>query len=312
MEAYNKAYLFTEYQTAVQTAVHAAQWNKYSTRGGSLTLRTQRDGRVRNEHRFYEGATYPVGDAFWDTWYPPNGWRCRCFVVWNAEAKTVVPEALPEIVSGFGHNAGKQGTLLSDDASYFQVEAKYAKKAEGLFGMKPPIDPERVKANSELYQKLIADKKNYELIHTDNLTGGVAFAHKEHDRKDFPANKKAAMTLAGAGHGVVIREHSKADGVKSPAFEIDGARADLKTPEVLTSTSISNAFKEASKQGIETLAIDANNANESSLIEGINRGFRNRNQINNVLIIRSASVIEITRAQFTDGQVAEVIKKSRT
>ena len=36
------------------------------------------DKRTRPTHRALHGLVYPADHPFWDTWYPPNGFRCRC------------------------------------------------------------------------------------------------------------------------------------------------------------------------------------------------------------------------------------------
>lgn len=38
------------------------------------------DGRERPEHRALHGKVYRCDDPFWDSFYPPNGWGCRCWV----------------------------------------------------------------------------------------------------------------------------------------------------------------------------------------------------------------------------------------
>lgn len=39
---------------------------------------TKRDERVRLSHRAWDNLTLPVEHPFWQTHFPPNGWRCRC------------------------------------------------------------------------------------------------------------------------------------------------------------------------------------------------------------------------------------------
>lgn len=40
-----------------------------------------RDGKTRPLHRDWNGTILPVDHPWWDTHYPPNGWRCRCTVI---------------------------------------------------------------------------------------------------------------------------------------------------------------------------------------------------------------------------------------
>ncbi|MBE3574550.1 MAG: minor capsid protein [Firmicutes bacterium] len=38
------------------------------------------DRRTRPSHRAMDGRVWPANHPIWDTWYPPNGFRCRCSV----------------------------------------------------------------------------------------------------------------------------------------------------------------------------------------------------------------------------------------
>ena len=80
---YNVNYLETEYEHAVGSSLMADRW--YEQQQGddryNLQYRTAGDNRVRPDHEALEGITLPKGDKFWDDYYPPNGWRCRCDVV---------------------------------------------------------------------------------------------------------------------------------------------------------------------------------------------------------------------------------------
>lgn len=43
-----------------------------------IVYRTMRDEKVRASHRPWDNVVLPKDHPWWDTHYPPNGWRCRC------------------------------------------------------------------------------------------------------------------------------------------------------------------------------------------------------------------------------------------
>ncbi len=43
-----------------------------------IVYRTMRDERVRASHKAWDNVVLPKDHPWWDTHYPPCGWRCRC------------------------------------------------------------------------------------------------------------------------------------------------------------------------------------------------------------------------------------------
>ena len=43
------------------------------------------DKKTRPAHRAMNGRVFPADSPVWDTWYPPNGFKCRCTVVTLSE-----------------------------------------------------------------------------------------------------------------------------------------------------------------------------------------------------------------------------------
>lgn len=110
--------LETIYRTQTQLAYSAGRWDsdqspeiqeilwgyKYVTVG---------DDRVRPEHEALEGTTLEKTDAFWNKFFPPNGWNCRCQAIPIYEPRTIVqpPRTLDdgtviEPDKGFAFNPG--------------------------------------------------------------------------------------------------------------------------------------------------------------------------------------------------------------
>lgn len=86
---YNRNYLRAEYNFAAASAEMAAKWERFAEDGDDYNLqyRTQRDGKVRPEHAALDGVTLPMSDPFWEEYYVPNGWNCRCNVVQVRKSK---------------------------------------------------------------------------------------------------------------------------------------------------------------------------------------------------------------------------------
>ena len=130
-DTYNANYLHAEYNFVQASATMAAKWEQFSEDGDRyyLQYRTAKDDKVRPEHAALDGVTLPMSDSFWETYYPPNGWNCRCSVVQVRKQKypaTEHGEAMSrgeEAMNGeryniFRFNSGKQGKTMPDYNPY--------------------------------------------------------------------------------------------------------------------------------------------------------------------------------------------------
>lgn len=98
-ENYNQKYLEAEYQFAVSSAQSAGNWANISN-DYDLQYRTAGDDRVRDSHDKLRDITLPSDDAFWLSYYPPNGWRCRCTAVQVRKEKFDVSDSKKAIAEG--------------------------------------------------------------------------------------------------------------------------------------------------------------------------------------------------------------------
>ena len=128
---YNRNYLRAEYNFVQASAEMASKWERFSEDGDryNLQYRTQRDDRVRPQHAALDRVTLPMSDPFWQEYYPPNGWNCRCTVVQVRKSKyPVTPHdeamALGEEATGndtkgiFHFNPGIEGKSVPDYNPY--------------------------------------------------------------------------------------------------------------------------------------------------------------------------------------------------
>jgi SPP1 gp7 family putative phage head morphogenesis protein len=139
-DSYNVNYLRAEYQQAVGASQMAAKWVDIERDGDryDLQYRTAQDNRVREDHALLHGTTLPPSDPFWDKYYPPNGWGCRCTVVQVRHGK--YPLSDPELAMKRGDNStagvkqqmfrfnpGKQMKLFPPKHPYYKTPASDGK-----------------------------------------------------------------------------------------------------------------------------------------------------------------------------------------
>lgn len=75
--------LDTIFRTNIQTAYNVGryrQMQQIKDRRPYWRYSAVNDGRTRPAHRAMHGKIFPADHPFWNTWYPPNGFRCRCSV----------------------------------------------------------------------------------------------------------------------------------------------------------------------------------------------------------------------------------------
>jgi len=75
--------LRTIYRANIRTARAVGQWDRIQRTKRALPYLVYLLGpseRHRPHHASKEGLVLPVDDPFWASWYPPNGWNCKCHV----------------------------------------------------------------------------------------------------------------------------------------------------------------------------------------------------------------------------------------
>jgi SPP1 gp7 family putative phage head morphogenesis protein len=145
-DTYNKNYLTTEYNSAIGQARMASTWLDIERDKGLypyLQYETVGDGRVRPEHAVLDGIVRLVDDKFWSTFYPPNGWNCRCSVVQGDDMKVTdlskkekpTQKEVPDI---FRFNSGKTKQIFSPKHPYFEVAKEDKELAKQNWGLPLP------------------------------------------------------------------------------------------------------------------------------------------------------------------------------
>lgn len=168
-ETYNRNYLRAEYNFITQSAEMASRWERFSEDGDryNLQYRTAGDDRVRPEHAAMEGITLPIDDPFWEAYFPPNGWNCRCTVVQVRKSKHPTTPSDEAIALGeaatqkdtkgmFRFNPGKQRKSVPDYNPYTISKCKTCNK--GKLFLEGFIPPSQLCQACEIVQQCAGDR----------------------------------------------------------------------------------------------------------------------------------------------------------
>lgn len=197
---------------------------------------------MRDAHAKLDGIIKPIDDAFWDKWYPPSDWRCRCDVV--ATAEPVTNENIDQLPKPeFQGNVGKDGEIFRKNGSFFRLIA----------------GNDQALRNQEL-AKLNAP---YETVYVSKAGKKLRVNIQAHS-VDLDENKRIAKILIDQFDlNIDIRPHLDGRIVKNhrnPEYLINGKIGERKTPE---GGNYNNILRMASKQGCEIVVIDLSLNNDS-------------------------------------------------
>lgn len=144
IEQYNVNWLQAEYELGIASGRMAGHWQQIEKNKAYLpflTYQTVGDGRVRPSHVLLDNITRPIDDPFWDKYYPPNGWRCRCHVEQKEDGPVTdltgftQPDDVPDL---FLMNCGKQKIVYNKAHPYFNVPPEDKGFASINFGLDLP------------------------------------------------------------------------------------------------------------------------------------------------------------------------------
>jgi len=209
---YNKNWLEAEYRTARQSSYMAQKWNDIQANKAlfpNLKYKTQEDERVRKEHEALNNIIAPIDHPFWDKYFPPNGWRCRCDAVQTAEEPSShIPDTLPGIKPEFHVNVGKTGQVFNENTEtghrFFALakdDARWPKRFE-LSKLEAAFNTVNTPKGNKVKVSIYADEKD--------LGTNVASAIKATDNLGLKYEVRPNLN----------------NGWKNPEYKINGLIAD--------------------------------------------------------------------------------------
>lgn len=315
-QTYNKNYLEAEYIFATTSAQQAANWADIEKDGDryDLCYRTAEDDRVRQSHAPLNQIVLPPSDPFWNKYYPPNGWRCRCAAVQTVkgkyphsnsaealakgeEATTKIGKDGKNVLAIFRFNPGKQKVIFPPHHPY-KPKGEQGEKIADILTSQIPSPADRTAD----YKKYKADE-NYTDVKM-NDAGGLKATHKLHnfDKKRGHYEKEARDILFNKGYKVILEKELPAAGEKTEdgVRHIDGMLNDKSFEQATIlghgKNSIKHALQHAAGKNAEVPVLYFPNftPDEKAILHDIKR-FEgvSKNRFKKIVIITKEGVYEI-------------------
>lgn len=279
---YNRNYLKAEYNFATastQMAVKWKEWEKSADRY-DIQYRTAGDDRVREDHEALDGITLPMTDPFWNEYFPPNGWNCRCTAVRVRKGKYPTSDSDDAIQKGknctskpkqqiFRFNPGKQEKIFPPKHPYFpkgcgdcEYKLSYDKNNPNCQACKTLLqnmenDIKRREENRKEYERLKKDP-DYTNVEYDEKTGGVKGSHKDHNFAKKGGEYEKEIQIAGfnSGHSVIF-ESEKGFSSRHTEGKWDGRLMEVAGRETATENNVLKGLKHcASKRATQIAILD--------------------------------------------------------
>jgi SPP1 gp7 family putative phage head morphogenesis protein len=288
-KTYNANYLRAEYNFVQASAQMAAKWEGFMRDGDryNLQYRTAGDKKVRPEHAALDRVTLPITDPFWESYYPPNGWNCRCTVVQVLKSKyPVTPHdeamALGEEATGkdskgiFRFNAGKEQKAVPDYNPYTIRRCNDCDLAKGKTNLVFIPDNDLCAAcrliraqkneNTGASERILRyDETTWERTYVSPKDIGLVATQLERiaeatasnaERNKFNKEMRMCKVLADNGHDVEYLQGVNRLAGQTYDILFDSIKADLKCVTGGAGNIVKYAKKALTKQGGEAVVFE--------------------------------------------------------
>lgn len=281
-EQYNKNWLYSEYSNAVNSGLASKRWDEFQQTADlfpNLEYRTAGDGQVRPSHAELNGIIKPIGDPWWDTYYPPNDWGCRCRARPTSDGPTR-GDTNPEIPDIFRNNVGKTGEVFPSDHPYFTGNGIL--KSNTLSSVRQMMTDDHVSAQLPAYKQL---QGQFERLSAINAEGGSIFM--EAGFTPAATDLEIARKLSGFGDSVVLLRQ---DQPQATAL-IQGIKSNFKN--VASASEVTAAVSESlGIAPVITLNL-SRGVSSQALISSLSQ-FTNDPRFSSVILLRSGKRCVLT------------------
>lgn len=243
---------------------------------------------MREQHRILDGITLPPSDKFWDEFFPPNGWNCRCSV--GQVSRKRYPESSPEeaLQRGraatfqpnakgqnkaqiFRFNPGKDKKIFPPKHPYYPKNCGNCNLKQFKIGKGKPECALCVYNESHFGEYINLDSNEWKPYRYDFRTNGYIAIHRLHNFVRTKQNKdvhhkltsgdaelRVANYLCDRGYRIKMLKERNDKGDKrnpqtNPDCEINGTPCDIKYANTSNVETLKKHIRKAQKQGAKAI-----------------------------------------------------------
>jgi hypothetical protein len=285
----NRAWLQTEYDTAVLRAHQAADWKQFEAEKDvlpNLEWLPSTSPHPGEDHRPYWGTVLPIDHKFWNEHRPGDRWNCKCRLRNTDKTPTAVPVetvCTPSLQpsKGLESNPGKTGEIFSNKHPYFPENCGACPFNKGVGRLFAALVGKGIHCNDcQLINKIICENgytppedkrpqkrikfsekgkdygKEWDRVYKCEKSGGYIAVENGHGTKEKTQNINSAIPLAKDGHAVELIKQTKIktpDGKKewitTRDANVDGEKWEFKFTQ--NYKNLANSISSKASQAIE-------------------------------------------------------------
>ncbi|GEM_PF-2930178 len=313
LETFRNDWLRTEYDQALITGHRIADYRRQVANGDTFPTwqyKTRDDGHVRPGHLMLHNMKLAANDPAWRFIYPPNGWRCRCYI-------KPLSEAPPNLSNG-----DKAIDLLRSTADT-KGRSEWDNMVKQGFASNPALDgvifplqhPYWKEAPDDILRKAsLLAPNNFNRIYTSSKNTGWVDVHQSHGKQELKANLAIARILADEyGEQIRLMPIDNTPGVKNPDAMIitkNNELWDFKTPVTPDIRhQIFNSIKQAKRQKLENILIRISGNKPVEIIKGfLDIGIQRFGTIRKIQLLYQHKLISVDLSLLKEKKLNELLQ----
>lgn len=286
-----RAWLQTEYNTAVLRAHQAADWQQFLQEADVLPNLKWMPSTSPNpgaDHMPFWGTILPIDDPFWDQHRPGDRWNCKCSLTSTDEPTTPVPSVNSSPKGGGREGAAPQRGLENNpgkDAKLFAASHPYI--ANAYPGAKDAV--KKVVNEMEGVYKEVATKQ------------GRVRIHPKHGKNEVLQNTDIAVFLADK-HAYDIELLPKIEGQKSADTynHTLQKKQEYKVNATASYNSIDRLIRDAKNQADSIVLRIDSEITLGTLRDAVQDRVNRARNITDITLIQNGKDVTYTREQIID------------